>query len=922
MRYIVGIDLGTTNTCVSYVDTEQNTPMIQQFRIPQVVREGCVEAHSTLPSACYLTLPGEWTKKALDLPWAKDPDYIVGAFAMDHGSRVPSRLVSSAKSWLCHSVANRKDPILPFDSHDSKIRISPVEASRRYLEHIRCAWNHEMAKGDPERELEHQDIVLTVPASFDEVARSLTAEAAKQAGFRSMTFLEEPQAAFYNWLSYNERSCQDTFTDGDRILVCDVGGGTTDFSLIEVRLHEDKVSFERMAVGDHLLLGGDNLDNALAYHLEGKLRKNGHPELSTVQWKQLCHEARRAKEVLLTNKQTLIYTAVIQGSGSSVIADSLTVEVEASEVDQLLVQGFFPVLSYPEAIHLKKNQGLRTMGLPYEEDPCITKQLAHFLHYAIEGDDKAPEFILFNGGTMKGTPFRTAIMSCFEKWCPKKYLGVLEVKNMDLAVSRGAAYYGRVRRGEGVKIHAGSPRSYYLELHVREGEKTGSTKALCLLPRGTQEGTTLKHSTSFHLKANEPVSFSVFTSNTRLHDQQGEIIDIDPLELHRLPPIHTLLRFGKSQNGEQRIPVDLWVNYTTLGTLEIWLASKNSEHRWNLEFQLRKSSGQEDQLSLVSAGRNDETFDQSYLNESLAIIDALFAQGGTLKPSEVIDKLEKSLDKPREKWPPSILRGLFDALIKNSSKRKRSPPYEARWWNLAGYFLRPGYGYPLDDHRVKELWKVVLSDLNNKDTTECSIQKWICFRRLSGGFTRGQQIQLCHQILPTVLKAAQGKQAEYAYSEQVRLIASLELIDVPTKLKFGNALLTRISKGHGTPADFWAIGRLGARHLLYGSSANSINANQCKEWIDKLLDASTKYPLALLSFPLGQLARITDHKEFNVPNTLRDSILEMYKGDASLEQLHRFMTHDSPLTQEDKDQIFGEQLPPGLEVEVVVHVGG
>jgi len=363
MRYIIGIDLGTTNSSVAYVDTEstKNSPFsIQLFKIPQMTSTNIFDSQTTLPSFCFINATYENSQEVNRLPWGTSKDYIVGKLAQTLGAKTPTRLVQSAKSWLCNSAASRKDKILPIEAADNTQRISPVEASARYLSHIKEAWNHLMARGNADHEFEQQEIILTVPASFDEVARTLTAEAAKLAGLQKVTLLEEPQAAFYSWISQHETTYPSKLAIGDTVLVCDVGGGTTDFSLIEMQQKEDKPFFQRMSVGDHLLLGGDNIDAAIAYFLEGKLKKLGTQELTTTQWLQLLQQARNAKEHLLEDtNETSTYSVLLQGTGSHVIQGSISLEITREELLELIHSGFFPENTWEKALEMKKSAGFR-----------------------------------------------------------------------------------------------------------------------------------------------------------------------------------------------------------------------------------------------------------------------------------------------------------------------------------------------------------------------------------------------------------------------------------------------------------------------------------------------------------------------------------------------------------------------------------
>ena len=926
MRYIIGIDLGTTNSCVSYVDSENPRMTIQPFRIPQLSSAGFIEAQATLPSFCYLAADHEFPTGSLKLSWDKDKerDYVVGNFAQAQGAKTPTRLVQSAKSWLCNAAANRKEKILPVDAADSFQRISPVEAAARYLAHIKEAWNHSLGRKDIASEFEQQEIILTVPASFDEVARTLTAEAAKLAGLQKITLLEEPQSAFYSWIAQHEKSWEDILKEGNTILVCDVGGGTTDFSLIEVQKNKDgKLSFQRMAVGDHLLLGGDNMDAAIAHYIEQKLQQQNPRTFDTHQWLQILHEARSAKEYLLSEDNATHYSVLLQGTGSQVIQGSVSIEITREEILPLLLSGFFASCSWDEAQQLKKAGGMRTMGLPYENEPNILKHLAHFLKQSAV-TPKKPDYILFNGGAMKPTQFQEAMTNALDQWFSGNPIQVLETASLDLAVGRGAAYYGKVRRGLGVRIGGGTARGYYLEVEVKDQQKQSTKQAITLLPRGCEEGSSYEPEHTFWLTPNKPIAFRLFSSHVRLHDTQGSLITIEPEEMQPLPPIHTILRYGKKQtsnDSEEKIPVRLGIELTAIGTLAMWLKSQKTEHKWSLEFQLRSATGQDNSLGALEKTRSDETFDASYLKQAEEAIHETFAGQRTIKPGKLMEKLEELLEAPRREWSPSVLRGLWETLLKCAPQRKTSAEHEGRWWNLVGFVLRPGFGYPLDDFRMKELWKIILGDLKSAKTPEGLIQSWICFRRLAGGLSKGQQIQLAHELTPLIFDKKSNKieiksKAElYQYAEKLRALAALELIDIPMKIRLGDAIVQRIMSGEAISSDYWALGRIGARHLLYGTAGNVVPRATCVSWVEKLI--SLKQPnFEELAFVLGQLARKTDQRELNLPQTLIDKVANFFEGHAQSHRLNALLQESTQLTQQEQDQLFGDHLPTGLTLEI------
>lgn len=925
MRYIVGIDLGTTNCALAFVDTEQPSLPLQLFAVPQLTASGRVEALPTLPSFCYLPASGEWPPGALKLPWKDEGAAFVGQLAKMHGARVPTRLVQSAKSWLCNVAANRRDKILPVEAADLSYRLSPVEASSKYLIHLKEAWNAAMAKGNPAHELEEQEVVLTVPASFDEVARNLTVEAARLAGLLHITLVEEPQAAFYSWISQHEREWKSRFKAGESILVCDVGGGTTDFSLIEMQEQNGELCFQRMAVGDHLLLGGDNMDAALAHHLEQKLQQFKHSPLESSQWLQLQAEARAAKEALLSPgaQKEESYSVVIQGTGSSVVKGSLAVEISRHEIESLLLKGFFDRYPLDEALKLKPSRGFRTMGLPYEDEPSITKHLAHFLKQARYVDQKKGiNYILFNGGALKPDIFQRAIEQSLQDWFPQIPVQRLTSASLDLAVARGAAYYGKARRGLGVAIGGGLPRTYYLKIDVKNAGGKIQPQALTLLPRGSQEGREFHPAQTFSLRSNTPVAFHLLTSHVRLDDQEGHLVEIDPLEMQPLPPIQTILRFGKKQmqgDAGETLPVKLGMRLTAIGTVELWLDSQTSGHKWNLEFQLRSATGQEPLIQQQAQYQSDETFEKGYLEEARKSVEALFQPGAVLKPGQIMELLEAQIGKTRREWGPSLLRELWNPLWAMAPLRKKSIEHEARWWNLAGFFLRPGFGFPLDDFRLKELWKIILADLKEPKPPEVLIQMWICFRRIAGGVNKGQQMQMAGELATDIFDKKSGrieikrKGDLYPYSEKIRALASFERLELPLKIRLGDALVERILKDPTAAYDYWSLGRIGARHLLYGSVGQVIPKEVCTKWVDKLL---AHRPLAenqeAMIFLLRQLARKTDHRELNLGAATIQRILELYPQD----QLEGWLLEERSMTQSEQEQVFGDQLPSGIVLDL------
>jgi len=479
-RYVVGIDLGTTNSAAAFVDTCKANWQVETFITPQLVAPGVVEARETLPSFHYQQAAAEFPPGSLRLPWSEaDPDYTVSLFAREHGTAVPGRLIASAKSWLCHPGVDRLAELLPWHGAPDVDRLSPVEASARYLSHFRSAWNHRFP-ADP---LQQQDVVLGLPASFDEVARELTVRAAARAGLRRVVLIEEPQAAFYDWIHAQGPAWDERVTPGQKILVCDVGGGTSDFTLIRVRQDSTgKIQFHRVAVGEHLILGGDNLDLALAHHLERRLAGDG--KLDPRQWAVLVRSCRQAKETLLGHNGPSRYTVNVPGASSRLIGGGLQVEISREEASEILVEGFLPRVDLSEQPTARRS-GFQEFGLPYAADAAITRYLAAFLtahrNVAIDPDLPAadhdparPDILLFNGGLFASPVLRQRLLEVISSWfrspqSPDWQPQVLESDRLDLAVARGAAYYGMVRRGQGVRISAGLARTYYLGVAAAEG---------------------------------------------------------------------------------------------------------------------------------------------------------------------------------------------------------------------------------------------------------------------------------------------------------------------------------------------------------------------------------------------------------------------------------------------------------------------
>ena len=592
--YIIGIDLGTTNSIVAYTEAETaDAGNIRVFRIPQLVDVGTVEPRDILPSFIYIPAAHEISGTGLALPWDAENQKIVGEFARKRGAEVPNRLIASSKSWLCNTLVDRNKPLLPWDGPEEVDRLSPVDASALLLDHIRKAWNHEIAQTDDRLRMENQEIYLTVPASFDAVARELTVQAAEAAGLGQITLLEEPQAAFYSWIEASGDEWRRKVEKGDCVLVCDVGGGTADFSLIRISEAEGRLLLERVAVGEHLLVGGDNMDLALAYSIAAKMAQSGN-KLDSWQIRGLVHACRNAKEQLLSDEPMEQYPVTVLGRGSSLIGGTMRTSLERGTLESVILEGFFPACALSDAPQRTQQVGLQEAGLSYESDPAVTRHMAKFIsRQHAETSDKSglPTAVLFNGGVMKPRSVRERIMEVLAGWhdpAAADTVRTVDAESYDLAVARGAAYYGLARRGAGIRIRGGLNKTYYVGIAAAMPAVPGMptpVKALCVAPFGLEEGSSVKiEDQAFTLMVGEPVRFDFLGSTVRQADTPGSIIEDWQGEIEEITTLETTL------DGPAGTPmrVNLEVHATEIGTLELWCVAIEDGRRWKLEFNVRE----------------------------------------------------------------------------------------------------------------------------------------------------------------------------------------------------------------------------------------------------------------------------------------------------------------------------------------------
>ncbi|MGL6195520.1 MAG: Hsp70 family protein, partial [Thermoguttaceae bacterium] len=893
-------------------------------------------------------------------------------------------------------------------------KLSPLEVSSRYLEHIRNAWDEAFTQFP----LAEQDVIITLPASFDEVARELTISAAKLAGLPKIVLLEEPQAAFYAFI-YKNKSF---LPANSKILVCDIGGGTTDLTLIRTRLAENgKIRFHRVAVGEHLILGGDNFDLALAHYVQNRLAaenmipKNAETEngkrLPLRIWSVLVRLCCQLKEQMLGDSSPEKTTITIPGLGSKLIGGSLQIEITREEVRNMILDGFFPQVPL-DSKSAKHRSGFREFGLPYASDAAVTKHLAQFLTaHRFSGDEPGeihpestdparPDAVLFNGGVFAATALKERLLEVITSWfspCPAPLL--LDNPRLDLSVARGAAYYGLVRRGKGERISAVLARTYYIgvkdvgkesvhanseteikaeseseaksqkekeaetpnnvsesgeakdfgeetgvqnseitpenQKHEKEAESTDSgiqkQKAICLIPASIEpDQEVILEKPEFELLIGEPVSFPLFVSSLRLTDRPGELFDVSVEQFTALPPIRTVLKTRRKNKG--LIRVRLRVRLTEIGTLELFaeeIMPENVAERttsklatWKLEFDVRSATHTEIDAH-QSEAEADGFFDESVWAEMEACIRRTFLNGE--KASNLVKNLVETSGVERGNWPTSLLRRIGQALMENESGRKISAEHESRWLNLLGYSFRPGFGFALDDYRIDQFWKTIQGTLVHNGAN-VRLQWWILLRRIAGGLSAGQQNSLCQPLLVNVRALhkqvcegrGRGSDLDLATQEGAeiwRLLGSLELLPIETKLELGRMILDLAGKKRMEPvydAVIWALGRIGARTLLSGPLNLVISNKIVSDWARQLIKIGKNRQIDY--FAMMELARKTDDPYRDLPENVRQEVIAyLYKSDAPAHFI-RLVENCDKLDEQEQNLIFGESLPIGLRI--------
>lgn len=893
--YSIGIDLGTTNSSLSYIKLGEKSKEAISLPIPQLINDGELFEKELLPSFVYLPAEFEIAQGALKLPWSDMQNYAVGELARKKSITSPSNSVASAKSWLCNSGIDRRANSLPWGGGSRKI--SPIEAEYLILEHMKSSWNSSIGAASDELKFENQLITITVPASFDEVARELTAEAAERCGIAHFSLLEEPQAAFYNWILQHESDWKILLRDISTILVCDVGGGTTDFSLIQVVHNEDGVQLKRIAVGDHLLLGGDNMDMAIAVLAE---KKSGTKKISAASMLSLSQECRSAKELLLSPNAPSETKVTLLGRGSKLIGGAISVELLKEEIEQTVLDGFFPELKFDAKRNRERNSALSEWGLPYEKDPAITGHLLDFIR-AHSKEGELPDCILFNGGVFTPETLRDRISKQLEEWKGTP-LQILQNRAPELAVSAGAAYFGVVRDGDGVRIGGGSPRSYYVKLDE-------NNSCLCLIPKDIMTETAVEiKKQHFNLLMNRPVSFSIYSSSKRAQDAAGDIIPIES-ELVPLPPLALVV---KGERTEKECEVYLSSTITELGTLDLKCVATEDGTEWKLKFELSAES---------RAPENTERMDPEKLKKSKEMVEAAFSKKDSqLKPNTLFNELELLWGEKRELFSITLNRNIFDMMLEVAGKRRGDKKSEGAWFNIAGFTLRPGYGFPLDSWRIEKISPLLKMWLQNNKETKTRMEWWIFWRRCAAGLSSEVQTLLFQRIEAWLLsgkkhiKSFSGPEpSKGELAEIIRMAAVLEKIDPEDKLLLLDRMVQLAEKSKdGMDLYLWSIGRIGARNPIAAAVHNVISGELIAKYLEWLLqqkENSTTY-----MFALSRVAALTGDRYRDIDEELRDKVVTQLKN------LNADSKYIKPVTEIVKEELeesvilLGDSLPLGLSL--------
>lgn len=920
--FLVGIDLGTTNSSLSTISTKngsETSPTIDDYSPIQVIQPFETGPRPLLPSFLYFSNGNDVPAGSFQLPWNSDSNptvnQVIGEFARKQGSLISSNLVHSAKSWLSNPGADRDEKLLPWPGSGDGPKISPMEASAAFLRHLAESWAFSQ-KG--KTKLSDQTVVLTVPASFDDVARRLTLEAAKKAGIANPFLLEEPQAAFYCWMA--EQSGRINLGGGQTILVVDIGGGTTDFSLIETHEDDGDIAFSRKAVGDHLLLGGDNMDMAIARVAEGKI-KSCSAKLSVSQFQSLVQQCRLAKERLLGEAPPEYSTIQLEGKGRSLVGSGIKVDIQRTEVLERVLEGFFPLCTLQDKPQENRRQGAVQIGLPYAQDPAITKHLARFLR--LHGlEENPPDALLLNGGCFHSKELRDRLTGFLEKNYPQKSIQLLTLSSVDRAVSRGAAYYAWLIQSGKKAIQSTAAKSYYL---VLEEGKDDKTKVLCVLPRNTKpevEHPVKQH--QFMLSLGSPVRFPLLSSTSRMTDEAGTVLEIDKGQLHCLPALQTVLTGGR-KSGLKTTAVHMVSKLSAIGTLDLHLVDDNA-NRWHLDFNLHQEM-KPDQVSSPLQTTGCSVPDH-LISQAIEKIQTVFPADSIStgnSPGELPRDLERIMESGRESWSAAVCRRLWVPLHLGSDSRRLSQTHLGRWYNLSGWVLRPGFGHPQDTHYVEQIWKALHAPPKGKSgirQPEGGPELWILLRRIAGGLATGKQIQIMERLKPFLIPGkskAPFKPTLAEIMEMWRCAASLERVGHAFRQALADTLHRKILQNPKEATDWqiWCLGRLGARLPTHGTIAAVLPKESAEEWIKNLLALAPRSETASrnLGSALMQMGVATNRPELDVSEETRNRIMPRLKDLGCPDSMAEILQGKEV---ENRHQIaeasLGESIPLGLQL--------
>jgi molecular chaperone DnaK (HSP70) len=920
-KFSIGIDLGTTNCAMAFQALNGTSRSSEAFLIPQWESVTGFSEATTLPSFLYLPLYQETAQMIQQ--GAAAGEWVPGRFARRKAVESPGRVAHSAKSWLCHHAVDRTAAFLPWRSDEIPVekRISPIRASAFLLEYLRAAWDARFAS---ERiRFDEQEITITVPASFDAAAQRLTLDAACEAGFpESVRLLEEPQAAFYCWLEQHRASeelLRKLLENGSHhVLVIDIGGGTTDFSLFEIRppsvgygaanAQSSHPQIKRIAVGDHLLLGGDNIDLAVAHHIASRL---GTGELSPTQWNFLVARCRDLKEHCLGHPTGDSFPVSIPGRGSSLLGGTFSGQITRSEIESIVLDGFFPACD-AAAQPARTQAGLREWALPYAADSAVTRYLAEFLR-----GQPPVEVILFNGGSLYPEMLRRRLQQQIAHWQGGVEPRILHNSALDLAVALGAADFGSIVHRQAQRIQAGAARAIYLEVHGRAAEKSGEQALVCVLPRNAASEEEFRISEfGLELRVNHPVRFQPYYSTRRSDDKAGSLVAWNDRDFFKMPPLHATARVIGRTPKENRVPVTLTTRVSELGLLRVACVSADPAVResWPLEFNLRPHLVDAEDTEPKETTTIDFGFDPAKLDTARNRIKTLFARPldtrDKLTASNLLKSLEKILQLPKAEWNVRLIRDLWPALNESFSRRDESVEHEETWLILAGFLLRPGFGTEGDNTRINQLWRLHSEQLvfPGKRT---ETQQFILWRRVAGGLNEERQKMI---LVPELSKLRSQKNPP---PELVRLTGSLERIGSDTKTEVFELFLRSarnlaMNKQHCSPY-LVALGLLLNRAPFYAGRDYVVSPEYVERAFDAFSDLDWSGPeFAEMQTLFLRAGRILGDPEIDLPKTLRERIASKLEKSGvtrvKVEKLRKFV----PVAGSERANLFGESLPPGL----------